>query len=248
MSTGRELAVIEPATGELVHEYVAPQPMTFAEVVDRLATDEALEQQQKLMTAYDRACRALISENDIQREGRREFKKKSAWRKLARAFAISTQIVRTERWWDEDPNGARHFVARVIVRGVAPWGQSVEAVGLCSTRETRFRSNAQRAKADHDCEATAATRATNRAISDLIAAGEVSAEEVEAEPNGDPMTAEQRRRLEELAQDDALTEAQRERLAVWLESDDITEAAAADAIRKAEKLAGRTRKTDDGED
>src|SRR5690606_30761694 len=71
MSTGRELAVIEPATGELVHEYVAPQPMTFAEVVDRLATDEALEQQQKLMTAYDRACRALISENDIQREGRR---------------------------------------------------------------------------------------------------------------------------------------------------------------------------------
>src|SRR5690606_29878411 len=142
MSTGRELAVIEPATGELVHEYVAPQPMTFAEVVDRLATDEALEQQRQLMTAYDRACRALISENDIQREGRREFKKKSAWRKLARAFAISTQIVRIERWWDEDPNGARHFVARVIVRGVAPWGQSVEAVGLCSTRETRFRSNA----------------------------------------------------------------------------------------------------------
>jgi hypothetical protein len=34
-------------------------------------------------------------------------------------------------------------------------------------------------KADHDCEATAATRATNRAISDLIAAGEVSAEEID---------------------------------------------------------------------
>lgn len=37
-----------------------------------------------------------------------------------------------------------------------------------------------RAKAMHDCEATAVTRASNRATSALIAAGEVSAEEVEA--------------------------------------------------------------------
>src|SRR5690606_33732696 len=78
-----------------------------------------------------------------------------------------------------------HFVARVIVRGTAPWGQSVEAVGLCSTRELRFYSRGQpnptaRAKAEHDCEATAATRATNRANSDLLAAGAVSAEDVDA--------------------------------------------------------------------
>ena len=37
-----------------------------------------------------------------------------------------------------------------------------------------------RAKAMHDCEATAVTRASNRATSALIAAGEVSAEEMEA--------------------------------------------------------------------
>jgi len=193
----RTVDVVDRATGEVLHEHVAvdagalvvarPAPLSFAEVVDRLASPEALEMQQRLAEAYDRACRALIGPNDIHRAGDgREYKKKSAWRKLARWAGISTEIVRAERWWEEDPDGARHYVARVVVRATAPWGQTAEAVGLCDTREARFRSPAARAKATHDVEATAATRATNRAISDLIAAGEVSAEEIEHDGAPEP--------------------------------------------------------------
>src|SRR5690606_31072830 len=104
------------------------------------------------------------------------------------------------RWWEEDPDGARHYVARVVVRATAPWGQTVEAVGLCDTREARFRSAAARAKATHDVEATAATRATNRAISDLIAAGEVSAEEIEHDGATEPAPRPSRPRASRPAQ------------------------------------------------
>jgi len=193
----RPVDVVDRTTGEVLQERVAvdagalvvarPAPLSFGEVVDRLASPEALEQQQKFMAAYDRAVRALIGPNDVHRAGDgREYKKKSAWRKLARWAGISTEIVRADRWWEEDPDGARHYVARVVVRATAPWGQTVEAVGLCDTRETRFRTGNARAKATHDVEATAATRATNRAISDLIAAGEVSAEEIEHDGATEP--------------------------------------------------------------
>src|SRR5690606_2837336 len=193
----RPVDVVDRTTGEVLHENVAvdagalvvarPTPLSFGEVVERLASPEALEQQQKFMAAYDRAVRALIGPNDVHRASDgREYKKKSAWRKLARWAGISTEIVRADRWWEEDPDGARHYVARVVVRATAPWGQTAEAVGLCDTREARFRSAAARAKATHDVEATAATRATNRAISDLIAAGEVSAEEIEHDGAPEP--------------------------------------------------------------
>lgn len=207
----RPVDVVDRTTGEVLAEREAgalvvarPAPLSFAEALERLTAPGALEQQQKLMDLYDRACRALVGPNDIQREGDREFKKKSAWRKLGRFFGVSTEIVKIESGWEwDEEEQVRHFVARVIVRGTAPWGQSVEAVGLCSTRELRFYSRGQpnpvaRAKAEHDCEATAATRATNRAISDLIAAGEVSAEEIEHEgeprPSREEMESAERRR------------------------------------------------------
>jgi len=226
---GRQVAVVDAQTGEVLHEgpaegaVPAPHagvvaPLSFQEVLERLASPEALEMQQRLAEAYDRACRALIGPNDVHRASDgREYKKKSAWRKLARWAGISTEIVRADRWWEEDPDGARHYVARVVVRATAPWGQTAEAVGLCDTRETRFRTGNARAKATHDVEATAATRATNRAISDLIAAGEVSAEEVEGGEHGADMRPERRER----ADDQRATPAQRRRIERLLEERDV---------------------------
>ncbi|HEY8536651.1 MAG TPA: hypothetical protein VIL25_09375 [Vicinamibacterales bacterium] len=188
VSIGRAVDVVDRETGEVLTEHALPAriaPIPLAELVERLASDDALALQQQLAAAYDRACRALIGPHDVHRASDgREYKRKSAWRKLARWAGISTEIIRAERWWEDDPDGTRHYAARVVVRATAPWGQTAEAVGLCDTREARFRSAGARAKATHDVEATAATRATNRAISDLIAAGEVSAEEIE--PDGAP--------------------------------------------------------------
>lgn len=178
--------VVDSETGEVVNLPAVRDRESVHDVVSRLSTDEALADQQALMEAYDKACRALIGPNDVQEEGGREFKKKSAWRKLARHFAISTEVMDSETWWEKNEwDDAPHCISRARVRATAPWGQYMEAVGKCSTREKRFRlrdgrpNENARAKADHDCEATAQTRASNRAVSDLIAAGEVSAEEME---------------------------------------------------------------------
>lgn len=182
-----EHEVIDMGTGEVVESraLVRAAPLSIGEVLDRFANSGALQQQQRLVAAYDEACRALVGPNDVQVDGGREFKKKSAWRKLGRAFGISTTIVREDSHYD--PEG--YLVSTVIVRASAPWGQFAEAIGKCSTRESRFFKNNRPnpkavAKADHDCPVTAQTRATNRAISDLIAAGEVSAEEIEGD-NGE---------------------------------------------------------------
>lgn len=223
----------------------APAPLppakSFDEILAELTDPAALERHVRMMAAYDAACAALLTEADVQVEGKRAFKKKSAWRKLAQYFRVSTTMLRNERWWEiDEETGEKHLVVRVVMRGIAPWGQIMEAVGLCSTRESRFYTSGiacpnctgpmwdnrrpgksrngeafrcknndcpgiimpdefteaqlqrrpnttSRAKADHDCEGTAATRATNRAISDLIAAGEVSAEEIEGGEHHEPV-------------------------------------------------------------
>lgn len=207
---------------------IMQEPVSLREFLDGLASDEAIEEQQKLMKAYDRAVHALIGPNDVEEEGGRPYKRKSAWRKMARFFHLSTQVVSKEAGWARQ-DGERVFVADVVVRAVAPWGQYTEALGSCSTEELRFRmayppcpncggrmfdnrhdagwdnhfrcaddgtelqegdydpdlvgtrvpNPTALAKARHDCVATAETRATNRAVSNLVAAGEVSYEEVQ---------------------------------------------------------------------
>lgn len=141
----------------------------LADYLQTLNSPAALKQQQQLAAAYDAACTALIGPNDVQKEGGRTFKKKSAWRKLARHFTISTAVGSVEREYLNE-----HFLATVTVRATAPWGQSAEAVGACCTDEATGR----RVITIADAIATAETRATNRAVSNLIAMGEVSAEEI----------------------------------------------------------------------
>lgn len=153
-------------TGEVL---TPAQSFDMATYLADLKGDRHLAQQKALAAVYDAACAALIGPNDVQVEGNRTFKKKSAWRKLARHFTISTEIVRVEK---EDLNGI--FCATVTVRAVAPWGQHAEEVGACATDEATGRRTITTA----DAIATAATRATNRAVSNLIAMGEVSAEEI----------------------------------------------------------------------
>ena len=56
-----------------------------------------------------------------------------------------------------------------------PTGRYADGWGNCSRQE------GNKAHPNHDIPATAMTRATNRAIADLIGAGEVTAEEIQAE-------------------------------------------------------------------
>ena len=144
--------------------------------------DTAIEQ----WDAYQKLCKGLLNETDYQEivvkekdaDGNyvravRHFKKKSAWQKLARAFNVDTHIVDRDL---ERTKMGRVKEAYYCVRATLPNGRSVESDALCS--------RAERGKdkvSDHTIMATAKTRATNRAIAELIGAGEVSAEEMTAE-------------------------------------------------------------------
>ena len=122
--------------------------------------DVAIEQ----WDAYQKLCKGLLNETDYQEiivkekdengnyvKVKRHFKKKSAWQKLSRAFNVDTHIA-------------------------LPNGRSVESDALCSRSE-----KGKDKVSDHTIMSTAKTRATNRAIAELIGAGEVSAEEMSAE-------------------------------------------------------------------
>lgn len=161
-NNGTAVAVIE-----------APQAREFA-MADYLAavnTPAALDRQRQLAAAYDSACGALIGPNDVQQEGNRSFKKKSAWRKLARHFNISVACELSDTRVEQTPDG---FIAYARANAIAPWGQSWADVAACASDEATGRRTITIA----DAIATAMTRASNRAVSNLIAMGEVSAEEI----------------------------------------------------------------------
>ena len=128
---------------------------------------------------------------------------KSGWRKIATAFNVTTEI-RTKKTWSED--GLLH--AEVEAVAIAPNNKSTSGLGTCSSNESNFmvklsnhpdfndpddsdriirvdgkwRVIPQPAEVNrHNLMAMAETRAKNRAISDLVGGGEVSAEEMEAD-------------------------------------------------------------------
>lgn len=129
------------------------------------------------MTAYQQAVAAVLDESDWQNAGRGEhFIKKSGWRKIAKAFGLSVARVESGVERDAEGNPVRAFA---VFRATAPNGQSQDGDGYCSVDESRFQKDSGRKKLENDMRATATTRAKNRAISDLVGMGEVSAEEVE---------------------------------------------------------------------
>ena len=144
--------------------------------------DVAIEQ----WDAYQRLCKGLLNDNDYQEiivkekdengnyvKVKRHFKKKSAWQKLSRAFNVNTEIVNRDI---ERTKMGRVREAYYCVRASLPNGRSVESDALCSRSE-----KGKDKVSDHTIMSTAKTRATNRAIAELIGAGEVSAEEMSAE-------------------------------------------------------------------
>jgi len=144
------------------------------------------------MQNYQDLVKELLDENDYQRIGAKNFKKKSAWRKLATAFNISDEILKEDISRDE--NG-RIISATYYVKATLPNGRSGIGIGACSIFDkirytdtskysadtedvSNFELRGRFSNAEHDIPSTAHSRAKNRAISDLIGAGDVSAEEM----------------------------------------------------------------------
>ena len=92
---------------------------------------------------------------------------RSGWRVIAGAMNVSNKIVSQTRTVDEKGIITWAF----IVETSMPNGRVATGVGMC-------KSNEKGGKDEHAVFATAHTRALNRAISDIVGAGEVSADEI----------------------------------------------------------------------
>jgi hypothetical protein len=110
----------------------------------------------------------LLSSSDYQRIGDTKFIRKSGFRKLSVVFNLSDEIVEQEKVEREDGS----FYWRIVTKAIAPNGRTSTGVGICDSKERNF------AHLEHDVYSTAHTRAKNRAISDMVAGGVVSAEEM----------------------------------------------------------------------
>lgn len=131
---------------------------------------------------------------------------KSGWRKIATAFNVSVETIDEERYIE---NGIVKY--KVKARATAPNGKVATGVAIAASNESNHmeklttnrddkpnvpgtdsedilwidgayrRLLPPKEVNDHNLYATAATRAKNRAISDCVGGGEVSAEEIKAE-------------------------------------------------------------------
>ena len=126
-------------------------------------TVKALEEFNKLKTN-------VLSKDDVINISNKTYIKRSGWRKIALAFNISTEIMSIERDLESSMK-----IAHVKARATAPNGRISEEIASCDSLEfdTRVKFTI------HNMETKAATRAINRAISNLVGGGEVSAEEIE---------------------------------------------------------------------
>ena len=111
---------------------------------------------------------AILSQSDVMVIQGSNYTKKSGWRKFATFYNLTDKITEETRTATE--NGA--FIWKIKVECTAPNGRVTEGVAMCSSGEKSGK------RIEHDTYTTAHTRAKNRAISDMIAAGEVSAEEM----------------------------------------------------------------------
>lgn len=86
--TGSALGpVVEAGTGTVISRSATPRPSR--EVLTPLDADSVIEG----MRAYQDLLPKLLDDSDYQGTGSDRFVKKSGWRKIARAFNLSVEIV-----------------------------------------------------------------------------------------------------------------------------------------------------------
>ena len=150
-------------TNEIVTTEMVPLP-----VRPLVSPEEAAQ----AWRAFKQLKQKLLDDSDYQRIGENKFIRKSGFRKLSVVFNLSDEIVEQEKTTREDDS----FYWRIVTKVTAPNGRTSVGVGICDSKERNF------AHVEHDVYSTAHTRAKNRATSDMVAGGVVSAEEMSNTP------------------------------------------------------------------
>lgn len=137
---------------------------------------------------YQDLKKAIVDKDvDVQLIEGKEFLKKSYWRKVATFFNLTVEVVE-ERHEQIGSTIVWHFTCRAV----APNGRSAIGTGSCDAFEKASKKDGRYVRWNkfskkwedatpnsiHNIRSTAETRAFNRAVSNLVGGGEVSAEEV----------------------------------------------------------------------
>ena len=168
----------ERAMEEIEAEIVARDlpsviPMTQTSIVRASIGDvtEAILEYTRIKDALDRAL-----PDCMQTIRGKQFRKKNYWRAVATAFNLTVE--NTKETLDESAeSGAWGYL--VMYRATAPNGRFADGDGACYASE----KTAEQATV-HNVRGHAHTRAYNRAVSNLVGFGEVSAEEMQHESAG----------------------------------------------------------------
>jgi hypothetical protein len=159
--------------------------MSTAQIERRPLTPLDVKQTRDAITQYQAGLKSLLDvaedvQSFVDRKGEKHsFVKRSGWRKIALWCDLNIENRSVDI--DRDANG-KPLRARVIARAVAPSGRFADGEGGCDLTERSV------TKPEHDLLAIAATRAVNRAVSNLVGLGAVSAEEMDGA--GEPMSPE----------------------------------------------------------
>jgi len=174
----------EAGRGELPPAPVTEKSIILPEQAGGAVAPVRVEALVEMVDAFEKFKAMVLREGDFWLDKRENKKrvKKSGWLKYALACNVSLEKAgeRSETLQlpgRDEPVLTFHF----DYRAVAPTGRYAEASGSASVNE-----RAGSDKIVHDTRSLAQTRAMNRAISNLVGGGEVSAEEREGawEPPG----------------------------------------------------------------
>ena len=166
-------------------------------------------QAREMWQEYEALKKSVATSSDVQKIQGRDFLKKSFWRKLEKCFNLSLQfveqeqesigvVIRTIQKGDKHVKEVEYYPLHAppelasnevwkesiafsaVYRATAPNGVYADGDGHCDIWEKGY------ANSYHNAKSTAHTRAKNRAISDLVGGGEVSAEEIVGEYSSTP--------------------------------------------------------------
>ena len=144
---------------------IARRASTLPVAVSPLALEEALVAYQQVQATLDRMMPGSL----IKISGRKH-RKKSYWRAVATAFNLS--VTCSEEKHIQAKTGDWGWLC--TYRASAPNGRTTDGDGSCFASEKRGAQGTV-----HNVRSHAHTRAYNRAVSNLVGFGEVSAEEME---------------------------------------------------------------------
>ena len=167
---------LEPTALATIPERVLPTPLPIFTGSEMAS---ALTAYRELQTALDRS----MPEQIIKLDGK-PFRKKGYWRAIAVAFNLTVEVEseRREIYGDLE-DGSPNYAYLITYRASTTAGRSETGDGACAAAE---KSRGRMKASEHNVRSHAHTRAFNRAVSNLVGFGEVSAEEIERDEHGSP--------------------------------------------------------------